>query len=60
MILVGNRMGYFVSDPTTCNSEDGFEPELIAIGLEGVEDDLLVRSEVYFVFVFFHFYVIIN
>ena len=51
---------YFVSDPTTCNSENGFETELIAVSFEGMEDDLLIGSEVNVVFLFFHFYVIIN
>ncbi len=51
---------YFVSDPTACNSENGFETKLIAVSFEGMEDDLLIGSEVNVVFLFFHFYVIIN
>ena len=59
-IILGYEIGYFVSDPATGNTEGGFESELIAIGFEGMKDNLLVRSEVNVVFLFFHFYVIIN
>ena len=51
---------YFISDPSACNSEDGFKAKLITISFEGIEDDLLIGSEVNVVFLFFHFYVIIN
>jgi len=49
----------FVSDPSPCNSEDSFETQLISIGFESVEDDLLIWCEMNVVFGFFHCYVII-
>lgn len=50
---------YFVSDPSACNSEYSLETQLVSIGFESVEDDLLIWCEVDVVFRFFHFYVII-